>query len=67
MILYYVFKFGAEYAVVEMTAGQMHRRVKTEPELGAALDTMPFKTREDAEKRRDQLNKELSETPKEGE
>ena len=56
MTLYFVIKQGGRYAVLETTAEQMYARISADPTLTDSLDRSPFKTRSEAEKRRDELN-----------
>ena len=56
MPLYFVVKVGRLYAIWKMTPEQMYARVNADPTLKDHLDRAPFKTRTEAEKRRDELN-----------
>ena len=54
--LYYVVRVGETWAVWEMTSEAMAERVGQDSTLVKRLDRAPFKTRAEAEKRRDELN-----------
>ena len=54
--LFYVVRVGETYAIWEMTAEAMAERVEKDSTLVKRLDLKPFKTRAEAEKRRDELN-----------
>jgi hypothetical protein len=57
--LYYVVRAGETgepYAIWEMTAEAMAERVEKDSTLVKRLDRAPFKTRAEAEKRRNELN-----------
>ena len=54
--LYYVVLVGKPWAVWEMTSEAMAERVEKDSTLVKRLDLKPFKTRAEAEKRRDELN-----------
>ena len=56
MPLDFVVKVGRLYTIWEMTAKQMYARLNADPALIDRLDQAPFKTRTEAEKRRDELN-----------
>jgi len=54
--LYYVVLVGKTWAVWGMTTEAMAERVEEDSTLVKRLDRAPFKTRAEAEKRRDELN-----------
>ena len=54
--LFYVVRVGEAYAIWEMTAEAMAERVEKDSTLVNRLDSQPFGTWVEAEKRRDEVN-----------
>jgi hypothetical protein len=54
--LFYVVRVGETYAIWEMTGEAMAKLAEHDSTLVKRLDLKPFRTRAEAEKRRDELN-----------
>jgi hypothetical protein len=55
MLFYYVVKLDSGYVVWEITHDEMAERIRADPTLAGRLDRAPFRTRAEAERRRDEL------------